>query len=310
MRVKNFVLMVVVFGALSGCNKTAAPAANPQATVTLKDGSTFSGAVTKSSTAEISVQASTGEARSYPMSQVASVQYAADQTGAAQQPVAQYPAPPPVAEQAPPPPVQSQLPPPPVQSEAPPAPAPAPVAPSRPAVEFRTIPAGTTLQVRNNELIDSKTAEPGQAYSAVVSRDVLDTHGRVAIPHGSGATLVVRSASDQGKLQGRSDLAVDVASVSVRGHTYRLETSTFVDKGREGVGLNKRTGVFAGGGAALGGIIGALAGGGKGAAIGAVSGAGAGTVTQGLTRGKAVRIPSETLLSFKLEAPIRIREMR
>jgi hypothetical protein len=89
-----------------------------------------------------------------------------------------------------------------------------------------------------------------------------------------------------------------------------METSDFVEKGKQGVGTNKRTGVFTGGGAALGGIIGAIAGGGKGAAIGALSGAGAGVATQGLTRGKGAKIPSETLLSFRLEALVRIRELR
>lgn len=59
-----------------------------------------------------------------------------------------------------------------------------------------------------------------------------------------------------------------------------------------------------------GGIIGAIAGGGKGAAIEVLSGGGAGTAAQGLTRGQAVRIPAETLISFKLEAPVKIRELR
>ena len=57
-------------------------------------------------------------------------------------------------------------------------------------------------------------------------------------------------------------------------------------------------------------IVGAVAGGGKGAAIGALSGVAAGAATQSVTRGKGVRIPAETVLSFRLEAPIRIREMR
>ena len=65
-------------------NKAPAPAANQQqATVTLKDGSTFSGTVTKNSTDEIALRAATGETRTYPMSQVASVQYAQDQTAVA-----------------------------------------------------------------------------------------------------------------------------------------------------------------------------------------------------------------------------------
>jgi len=176
--------------------------------------------------------------------------------------------------------------------------------------EIRTIPAGATLEVRNNDTIDSQTAQVGQTYSGVIERDVVDTDGRVAIPRGANATLVVRSASGQGKLQGQSDLAVDVSSVEVGGRQYRLETTDFVEKGTQGLGTNKRTGEFVGGGAALGGIIGAIAGGGKGAAIGALAGGGAGTATQGLTRGKAVRIPSETLLRFKLEAPVRIHQLQ
>jgi hypothetical protein len=263
-------VMLSVIG-LAGCGKTTAPV--PQATVTLKDGSTFSGGATRISADSITVQAPTGESRTYPMAQVASVQYT------------------------------------PSDPAAPPATAPPPAAPA-PVEEVRTIPAGTTLRVRNNEAIDSTTAQAGQTFSGVVNRDVMDSEGRVAIAHGSGATLVVRAAHDQGKLQGQSELLVDVAAVTVNGRQYRLETNDVLEKGREGVGMNKRTGTFVGGGAALGGIIGALAGGGKGAAIGSLSGAGAGTAAQGLSRGKAVRIAPETLLSFRLEAPVQIRELR
>jgi outer membrane lipoprotein SlyB len=59
-----------------------------------------------------------------------------------------------------------------------------------------------------------------------------------------------------------------------------------------------------GGGAVLGTIIGAIAGGGKGAAIGGVVGAGAGTAVQVSTKGDKVRIPSETLLEFKLQQDV------
>jgi hypothetical protein len=279
MRARPGSIAVIAIVTLWGCGKVTSPP--PQATVQLKDGSSFSGTVTNSSTEQISVQASSGETRTYPMSQVASVQYA--QSAPAATPAGAAPAP--VTAQAPPPVTQ-------------------------PVEEIRTIPAGTTLRVRNNEAIDSQTAQPGQTFSGVVNRDVMDSNGRVAIAHGSNATLVVRAAADQGRLQGQSELLVDVAAVTVNGRQYRLETNDVVEKGREGVGVNKRTGTFVGGGAALGGIIGALAGGGKGAAIGALSGAGAGTATQGLTRGKAVRIAPETLLTFQLEAPVRIREIR
>jgi hypothetical protein len=148
----------------------------------LKDGSTFSGSVTSNSTDSISLQAATGEARTYPMSQVASVQYGPAPTQAAAPPQPSSPAPPPanqepqpaapapapVSEPLPAPPVQSA---PPVQAAAPPPePAPPPAPPPPPAPVFRTIPAGTTISVRNNDTIDSKTAQVGQEFAGVVEQ--------------------------------------------------------------------------------------------------------------------------------------------
>jgi hypothetical protein len=301
------IVTIIAISTMWSCSKASAPGPGQQATVTLNDGSTFSGTITSSSTSAISLQGAGGETRTYPMTQVSSVNYG--QAPGGNQPVAN-PAANPVASA--PPPAATPAPQPPAAAPPPQAPVavPAPVVARQPVAEFRTIPAGTTIEVRNNETIDSQTAQVGQTFSGVVEQEVVDANGRTAIPRGSNAELVVRSATGQGKLQGQSDLAVDVSSVAVGGRIYRLETTDFVEKGTQGLGTNKRTGIFAGGGAALGGIIGAVAGGGKGAAIGALSGAGAGTATQGLTRGKAVRIPSETLLSFKLESAVRIRELR
>jgi len=263
---------------LAACSKAPTPAAGPTATLTLKDGSTFVGAVTKNDNTAITVQAPSGESRTYPLTQVTSVQYSDQNT--------------------PPPPQYS------AGSQPPPAPLP------QPAEIVRTIPAGRTLEVRNDSTINSQTAAPGQTDSAVVARDVTDETGAVAIPRGSSATLMIREANDQGKVQGRSELVLDVGSVTIENKTYLLETSDVVAKGKPGVGKNKRTGAFVGGGAAFGGIIGAIAGGGKGAAIGALSGAAAGGTVQAVTRGHAVRVPAETVLSFRLEEPIQIREMQ
>jgi len=73
---------------------------------------------------------------------------------------------------------------------------------------------------------------------------------------------------------------------------------------RQGIGTNKRTGEFAGAGAAIGAIIGAVAGGGKGAAIG--TGAGGGLAAEVLTKGGAIKIPAETVLTFRLDMPLKV----
>src|SRR5438445_4979213 len=80
-----------------------------------------------------------------------------------------------------------------------------------------------------------------------------------------------------------------------------VSTEDVAQKGTEGLGKNKRTAEMVGGGAVLGTLIGAIAGGGKGAAIGAATGAAAGAGTEVLTRGKAVRVPAESKLRFKLD---------
>ena len=302
---RSVIVFLFLLATLGGCSKKASTGGQT-ATLVLKDGTTVAGMVTKNDTSSITIQTPSGVVSTYPVSQVSSINFG---PGSA----SNTPSGEPTAQQPPPPanPADSSAAP---TAAAPSSGQPATASPNAreyvAAETFHTIPAGTTLTVRTDQSIDSETAAPGQTYPGVVSRDVFDSTGQVAIPRGSSATLVIRDVRAQGKIEGRSELSVDVAAVQVKGRRYRLETSDFVESGREGLGANKRTAKFTGGGTVLGTIIGAVAGGGKGAAIGALSGAAAGAATQGLTRGKGVRIAAETLLNFRLEAPIRIREMR
>jgi len=169
--------------------------------------------------------------------------------------------------------------------------------------ELVTLPAGTEIAVMTNDTIDSKTANPGRVYSADVAQNVVDARGNVVIPKGSEAELVMRNVN-AGGVTGTSDMALDLQSVKVGGHRYTVSTQDIEQQGNAGLGKNKRTGEYVGGGAVLGTLIGAIAGGGKGAAIGAATGAAAGAGTQILTRGKAVHVPAETTLRFRLDQPL------
>lgn len=153
-----------------------------------------------------------------------------------------------------------------------------------------------------NNSIDAKNSNEGRIYTGVVERDVKDTHGNVVVPRGSNAELIVRDTSDR-------SLVLDIESVTANGHRYAVSTTDKVvaadqSDRKEGVGANGRTGKYVGGGALVGTIIGAIAGGGKGAAIGALTGAGAGAVGQTVTRGGEVRVPSESVVTFRLDRPI------
>ncbi len=282
------------------CNRDAATGGTgPHASVMLRDGTRVSGQVTSSSPRQITLVGDDKTTRTFDMTQVRSVEYDAPaemdhtpDTGMARQ----APANPPTQE----PPVAA-------------APVPVPDHPlhERPAEsEIRTrsyvVAAGTELPVRVEETIDSARAVEGQTFAAEIARPVMDEAGAVVLPRGANAVVVIRSASKGGRFKGASDLVLDVQSVSVGGRRYAVETVDLRRKGREGVGVNKRTGEYVGIGSAIGAVIGAIAGGGKGAAIGAGSGAGGGALAQVLTKGQAIRIPAETVLTFRLEAPLRV----
>lgn len=162
-----------------------------------------------------------------------------------------------------------------------------------------TIPVGTIIHVRTNQKIDANNASAGQVFPGVVAENVTDKSGRVVIPRGSSADLAVIGVS-------KHEIALDLDSVTVGGRRYVVSSSAETVHGTQkpGVGKNKRTAKFLGGGAAAGSVIGAIAGGGTGALIGGLVGGGAGAAAQTLTRGKSVHVPAESLLTFRLERPL------
>ena len=263
----------LLVGFLSSCAGPGTP--GPHATVSLRDGTKAAGTIAASSPTEITLAGDDKSSRVIAMKDVKSIAYDEAQPAGA-------------------------------------APAEAfhddHYHPPQAAIRSRTytVAAGTAIPVRSEETIDSAVASPGQSYAAEVTKDILDAAGDVVIPRGSNAQIVIRSASKGGRFRGASDLVLDLDSVSVGGQRYELNTADYVAKGRDGVGKNRRTAEFTGGGAAIGAIIGAIAGGGKGAAIGAASGAGAGAGAQVLTKGGSIKVPAESVLTFQLDTALKV----
>jgi hypothetical protein len=160
----------------------------------------------------------------------------------------------------------------------------------------QTLPSNTEIKVRTDTAIPAKPA-PNSHYEATVSNDVTDSSGNVVIPRGSHARLVAEANGD--------DTNLDLRSVNVNGRHYSLSTQ---DKSSSpgGLGANKRTAKYVGGGAAVGAVLGALLGGGKGAAIGALVGGAGGAGAQVYT-GRHKEIPAETELSYKLAQNLEMR---
>ena len=162
-----------------------------------------------------------------------------------------------------------------------------------------TIPADTTIPIRTNEEINV-TKSDGRVFTGAVDQDVRDSRGQVALPRGTYVELLVKNVAP-------NEYALDLESVTVNGRRMgvQTDTATVAPEKEEGIGANSRTGRYVGGGAAIGAIIGAIAGGKKGAAIGGAVGAAGGAGTQVLTRGKAVKVPSESLVTFRLQQALR-----
>jgi len=277
--------IIVLLLALSACSGT--PATGPRATVQMRDGSSVSGMVLSSTADEIKISGDDNVTRTIAMAQVRSVDY-----GDAPAPAAPGAAPAMAG-----------------------AAKPAATRPARPAAprptadditsETRVLASGTEVSVQTQETIDGSTAADNQIFVADVTENVNDAGGKVVIPAGAKAQIVIKSLTQGGKIKGQDDLVLDLASVSIDGRQYTLSTADLEQKGREGLGKNKRTAEFVGGGAAVGGIVGAILGGKKGAAIGAGIGAAGGTATQAATKGE-IRVEAETILTFKLDAPLKV----
>lgn len=186
-----------------------------------------------------------------------------------------------------------------------PAPAPRQEAPAAaPAASSSTfvIPAGQPLLVRMIDSVDSSKNNVGDIFHASLETD-LNVNGTLVARKGTDVYGRLETAKAAGKLAGSSELQLELTRMVINGRDYPLVSSDYSVQGK---GRGSDTAKKVGGGAALGAIIGAIAGGGKGAAIGAGVGSAAGAGVQVVTHGQQVKVPSETLLEFRLQQPVTV----
>jgi len=165
-----------------------------------------------------------------------------------------------------------------------------------------TIPEGTSFSVRLIDSIDSEKNKTGDRFRASLESPIV-AQGRVIVPKDADVDGQILDLKSAGHFAGRSEIALALTGLSFSGKSYEIETDQYK---KEGASRGTRTAETVGGGAAVGALIGGLTGGGKGAAIGAGIGAGAGTGVQAVTRGQQVRLPSESVLEFRLSAPVTV----
>jgi len=103
-----------------------------------------------------------------------------------------------------------------------------------------------------------------RVYYGTVDQDVRGDNGRIAIPRGSNVELIVRVEPD-------NDLILDLESVSVNGQRYAIRTDPNRVESERDYGI-----------------------------VGAIEGA----INGGQGRGRAVRIPRDSVITFRLERPM------
>jgi hypothetical protein len=110
---------------------------------------------------------------------------------------------------------------------------------------------------------------------------VTDPNGNVVIPRGAPAQLIVVDTSNNPNDNNSKNLALALNSVNVNGRDYVVQSNTArgANEKTGGIGANKRTAKYVGGGALAGTVIGAI----------------------------AVNVPAETVLNFKLDQPIYLK---
>jgi hypothetical protein len=105
-----------------------------------------------------------------------------------------------------------------------------------------------------------------RVYYGTVDQDIRGDNGRLAIPRGSRVELIVRVMRD-------NDLVLDLESVTVNGQRYAIQTDkSHVESQRDN--------------SLVGSIVGAING--------------------GQAEGRAVRIPRDSILNFRVQAPLTV----
>jgi hypothetical protein len=198
----------------------------------------------------------------------------------------------PTAQQAPPPVAAA----PPVSAPPPPETPPPPPAP----VQY-TVPSGTALVVRIGQTVSAKNSSVGDSFSGALAQSVV-VRGVNVLRAGTPVTGTVVASKGQGRFKGDGALGIAIQRVG----NYPVSTTSY-EKTASGKG--KRSAGFIGGGGGGGALIGGLAGGGKGALIGGLLGAGAGTAGAAFTGNKDVSVPAESVVTFRLAAPITVTKV-
>jgi len=170
-----------------------------------------------------------------------------------------------------------------------------------------TLPAGSFITVRLNQVLSSDHNHEGDAFTGSLAKPIV-VDGVVVADRGQTIVGRVSQAEKAGMVKGTSKLGVELTSLNLIDGTPEAIKTSFINRsgptsiGRDAAAIGSTT--------AVGAAAGAVADLGRGAAIGAGAGAAVGTLGVLLTRGRPTLIYPEMVLTFRIENPIAISTAR
>ena len=150
--------------------------------------------------------------------------------------------------------------------------------------------------VRTAAELDSGKNSTGNHYTAYLESDLKVGESLVA-QRGSRVYGRLVEVEKAGSMSGKAVLKLELTDIVINDQIVAISTGSYEIDGKSAGTLKQ-----IGGSARIGALIGAIADGGEGAAIGA----GAGTAMAAATPGQQVKIPAQTLLTFKLDRPLTV----
>jgi len=183
-----------------------------------------------------------------------------------------------------------------------PAPAPTPTPTPVPTPRPRVVASGTALAIVLKEAVTTKTAKPEDRVVAELAEDVV-VDGDVLLPAGSEVIGHVVTAVRSGRVKGKARLVASFDQVRVDGKTFRIDATGFDVTAGSSTGKDVK---IAGGAAAAGAVIGAIADGGSGAVKGGIIGGAAGGAAVLATRGQEVELPAGSRYKIELRKSLRL----
>ena len=166
-----------------------------------------------------------------------------------------------------------------------------------------TVKPGTFLTVRVNEPLSSDRNHAGDAFSATLVKPLV-VDGVILAERGQTLGGRVSEAQKAGRVEGTSRLGVQLTELTLADGQQVPIQSQLISHGG-GTSVGRDAGAVAGT-TALGAAVGAAADWGRGAAIGAGAGAAAGIIGVLLTRGHPTILYPESVLTFRIEAPVTV----